>query len=44
MFIAPLTINYERVMEGETYPLELLGEDKVKESLMRVIKTSKILG
>lgn len=43
LFFAPVTINYERVMEGETYPMELLGEDKVRESLMRVIKTARIL-
>lgn len=39
----PVTINYERVLEGETFPLELLGEQKVKESLSRMIKASKIL-
>ncbi len=41
--LIPLTINYERVMEAETYPLELLGEDKVKESLIRILKAAKIL-
>ena len=35
--IIPLTINYEKVLEADTYPLELLGENKVKESLLRVI-------
>jgi 1-acyl-sn-glycerol-3-phosphate acyltransferase len=39
----PLTINYERVLEGETFPLELLGEQKVRESLSRIIKAAKIL-
>lgn len=39
----PVTINYERVLEGETFPLELLGEQKVKESLSRIIKAGKIL-
>lgn len=37
-FIMPLTINYEKVLEGATFPLELLGESKVKESLGRLIK------
>mmetsp|Transcript_3725 Transcript_3725/g.3497 ORF Transcript_3725/g.3497 Transcript_3725/m.3497 type:complete len:332 (-) Transcript_3725:903-1898(-) len=39
----PVTINYERVLEGETFPFELLGEEKVKESLSRIMKSSKII-
>ncbi|OMJ82851.1 hypothetical protein SteCoe_16318 [Stentor coeruleus] len=39
----PITINYDRVLEGETFPLELLGEEKVRESLSRIIKAVKIL-
>ena len=41
--IVPITINYERVLEGETFPFELLGEEKVKESLMRIVKALKIM-
>jgi glycerone phosphate O-acyltransferase/fatty acyl-CoA reductase len=41
--IIPITINYEKVLEAETYPLELLGEDKVRESLFRVLNATKIL-
>mmetsp|Transcript_6857 Transcript_6857/g.12463 ORF Transcript_6857/g.12463 Transcript_6857/m.12463 type:complete len:1134 (-) Transcript_6857:48-3449(-) len=41
--IVPITINYERVLEGETFPFELLGEEKVKESLGRILKAVKIL-
>ncbi|CAD8153134.1 unnamed protein product [Paramecium octaurelia] len=41
--ILPITINYEKVLEADTYPYELLGEEKVKESLIRVIKAIKIL-
>jgi glycerone phosphate O-acyltransferase/fatty acyl-CoA reductase len=41
--LLPITINYERVMEGETFPLELLGEEKVRESLTRIINSVKIL-
>jgi len=25
----PITFNYDRVLEGETFPMELLGEQKV---------------
>lgn len=39
----PITINYEKVLEGNTFPMELLGEEKVKESLSRIIKAIKIL-
>lgn len=35
--IVPITINYEKVLEGDTYPYELMGEEKVKESLRRLI-------
>lgn len=41
--IVPVSINYERVLEGESFPFELLGEAKVKESLSRVVKAAKIL-
>ena len=34
----PITINYDTVYEGETFPMELLGESKVKESMARVLK------
>lgn len=39
----PVTINYSRVLEGETFPMELLGEEKVKESLGRVLNAVKIM-
>lgn len=38
-----MTINYEKVLEEDTYPYELMGEEKVKESTMRLIKASKVL-
>ena len=41
--VVPITINYEKVLEADTYPYELLGEEKVKESLLRVIKAGKII-
>jgi len=36
--IVPITINYEKVVEGDSFPGELLGEQKVKESLTRLVK------
>ncbi len=39
----PVTINYTRTLEGESFPNELTGENKVKESLSRVVKALSIL-
>ena len=36
----PLTINYMRTLEGETFPHELTGADKVKETLGRIVKAA----
>lgn len=33
----PITINYDTVYEGETFPLELLGEFKVEESIPKLL-------
>ena len=41
--MVPLTINYEKVLEGDTFPGELLGEEKVEESLLRVVKAIPLL-
>lgn len=38
----PVTINYTRTLEGETFPIELTGQDKVKESLGRLVKALEI--
>jgi len=38
----PVTINYTRTLEGETFPFELTGDEKVKESLGRLIKAVQI--
>ncbi len=38
MVFIPVTINYTRVLEGETFPFELTGEPKVKETLSRIVK------
>ncbi|EGR30131.1 hypothetical protein IMG5_141120 [Ichthyophthirius multifiliis] len=41
--VVPITLNYEKVLEGDTFPYELLGEEKIKESLPRLIKALKTL-
>ena len=33
----PVTIGYSRTLEGESFPVELTGQDKVKESLSRIL-------
>jgi 1-acyl-sn-glycerol-3-phosphate acyltransferase len=43
LYFAPVTINYSRVLEGETFPFELLGEAKVKESLTRIVNTVRFI-
>ena len=44
MDIIPMTINYDRVLEGETFPYELVGEEKVQESLTRFISSARYIG
>jgi len=34
----PITVNYERVFEGQSFPLELLGEERAKISVQRAIR------
>lgn len=36
--ILPITLNYEKVLEGQSFTYEMMGESKVKESLTRLIK------
>jgi len=38
----PVTISYSRTLEGESFPVELTGQDKVKESLSRILKAVEI--
>lgn len=42
--IIPMTINYDRILEGETFPYELVGEAKVKESLSRFVASARYIG
>jgi len=43
LFFVPISLNYSRVLEGETFPLELLGESKVKESLSRIVNAARFV-
>jgi fatty acyl-CoA reductase len=43
MFIVPVSMTFERVMEAETFPTELLGGKKVKESLSRILQAVSVL-
>ena len=38
----PVTLNYTRTLEGESFPNELTGAEKVKESLGRIVKAVEI--
>jgi glycerol-3-phosphate O-acyltransferase len=38
VILVPITINYDKVYEGEAFPYELLGEEKPKETLMKILK------
>jgi glycerol-3-phosphate O-acyltransferase len=42
IFLVPVTINYDRVLEAESYPAELLGQKKVKEGLLRTLKAINV--
>ena len=41
--IIPMTISYERIIEGDAFPYELLGEEKKKESTGRLLGALGIL-
>lgn len=43
LMFCPITINYEKTMEGDLYSNELLGENKIKESLRNLLSSSSIL-
>ena len=38
----PVTLNYTRTLEGESFPNELTGAEKVKESLGIIVKAVEI--
>lgn len=37
--IVPVTINYDKVYEGQEFPYELLGEDKNDETFLKTLKS-----
>jgi len=41
--LVPVTLNYTKTLEGESFPGELRGEAKVAESLSRTIKGASVL-
>ena len=43
LHIVPVSMSYERVLEAESFPRELLGESKAKESLARMVKAVSVL-
>jgi glycerol-3-phosphate O-acyltransferase len=43
MTIVPVTLNYSKTLEGETFPGELRGSQKVKETLGRVLSGLEVL-
>jgi glycerol-3-phosphate O-acyltransferase len=43
IIFVPITINYDRVIEGESLPLELLGEFKEKDSIWNLMQTFRVM-
>ena len=41
--IVPVSMSFERVLEAETFPPELLGGKKAKESLSRILRAVSVL-
>ncbi|KAL8432915.1 hypothetical protein Efla_006716 [Eimeria flavescens] len=41
--LVPISISYDKVLEAETFPQELLGQPKKAEALSRVLKATKLL-
>ena len=39
----PVTLNYSKTLEGETFPNELRGASKVRESTARVVRGASVL-
>ena len=37
--IVPITVNYDKVYEGQEFPYELLGEEKTEESFLKTAKS-----
>lgn len=41
--IVPISLSYDKVLEGELYTQEMMGESKAKESLNGLLRASKVL-
>uniref|UniRef100_A0A0G4HW80 Phospholipid/glycerol acyltransferase domain-containing protein n=2 Tax=Chromera velia TaxID=505693 RepID=A0A0G4HW80_9ALVE len=41
--LVPISISYERILEDQSFPRELLGEKKVKESFLRILRARSAL-
>lgn len=41
--IVPIALSYDKVLEGELYTQEMMGESKAKESLNGLLRASKVL-
>lgn len=40
--IVPISISYDKVLEGELYTQEMMGESKAKESLNGLMRATKV--
>ena len=41
--LVPVTLNYTRTLEGDSFPREMRGQQKIKESLQRSIMGASVL-
>ncbi|KAL8447397.1 hypothetical protein Emag_004368 [Eimeria magna] len=41
--LVPISVSYDKILEAETFPQELLGEPKKAEALSRVLKATRLL-
>lgn len=37
MILVPITINYDRIYEGQQFPFELLGDEGKRESTLKML-------
>ncbi len=42
LIIVPISLSYDKVLEGELYTQEMMGESKAKESLNGLLRASKV--
>jgi glycerol-3-phosphate O-acyltransferase len=36
--LQPVTINYDKIYEGESFPYELLGDEGKRESVFKILR------